>query len=106
MTVTPSTEQTRRPEGEVLATASSIGTAAGIVPGTVSFVALGAFGTTPGSWPFVLSAAALIILTGGGLLVARKSRRDHSDAAAPVDSRRSRPRRSRSQDAEPLEHKG
>lgn len=90
----------------------AIGTAAGIVPGTVSFVALGAFGTTPGSWPFVLSAAALIILTGGGLLVARKSRRDHSDApaapAAPVDSRRSRPRcsRSRSQDAEPLEHNG
>lgn len=86
----------------------AIGTAVGIVPGTVSFVALGTFGTTPGSWPFLLSAAGLIILTGGGLLVARKSRRDHSDAAAPVDSRRSRPRRSRSrsQDAEPLEHKG
>jgi len=86
----------------------ALGTAVGIVPGTVSFVALGTFGTTPGSWPFLLSAAALIILTGGGLLVARKSRRDHSDAAAPVDSRRSRSRRSRSgsQDAEPLEHKG
>jgi len=81
----------------------AIGTAVGIVPGTVSFVALGTFGTTPGSWPFLISAAALIILTGGGLLAARRSRRDRS-AAAPVDSRRSRPRSSRSQDAEPPEH--
>ena len=83
----------------------AIGTAVGIVPGTVSFVALGTFGTTPGSWPFLISAAGLIILTGGGgLLVARRSRRDHSDAAAPVASRRSLSRRS--QDAEPSEAKG
>ncbi len=54
----------------------AIGTAVGIVPGTVSFVALGAFGTDPGSWPFLIPATVLIALTGGGLLVARKSRRD------------------------------
>lgn len=79
----------------------AIGTAVGIVPGTVSFVALGSFGTTPGSWPFLISAAALIILTGGGLLAARRSRRNHRDSAAPVESRRSLSRRR--QDAQPLE---
>ena len=63
----------------------AIGTAVGIVPGTVSFVALGAFGTNPGSWPFLISAAALIALTGGGLLAAQKSRRKHSGSASPVE---------------------
>ncbi|MGB3829147.1 MAG: VTT domain-containing protein [Ornithinimicrobium sp.] len=55
----------------------AIGTAVGIIPGTFSFVALGTFGTTPGSWPFLISAAGLVLLTGGGLLVARKFRRGH-----------------------------
>ena len=52
----------------------AIGTALGILPGTVSFVALGAYGTSPGSWPFLVSVAALVLLTVGGLLVARRSR--------------------------------
>ncbi|GAB2777035.1 TVP38/TMEM64 family protein [Nocardioides salsibiostraticola] len=52
----------------------AIGTTLGILPGTVSFVALGAYGTHPGSWPFVVSVAALLLLTVGGLIVARRSR--------------------------------
>ncbi len=52
----------------------AIGTTLGILPGTVSFVALGAYGTHPGSWPFVVSVVALVILTLGGLLVARRTR--------------------------------
>ena len=52
----------------------AIGTALGIFPGTVSFVALGAYGTSPGSWPFIVAVAALVLLTAGGLLVARRRR--------------------------------
>lgn len=60
----------------------ALGTAVGIVPGTVSFVALGTFGTTPVSWPFLLSITALALLIGGGLLVARRTRRHRKRAAA------------------------
>lgn len=60
----------------------ALGTAVGIVPGTVSFVALGTFGTKPGSWPFLLSITALALLAGGGLLVARRTRRHRKQALA------------------------
>lgn len=50
------------------------GTALGIIPGTVAYVALGTYGTTPGSWPFLISAAALVLLSVGGLLAARGRR--------------------------------
>jgi len=46
------------------------GTAIGIIPGTVAYVALGTYGATPGSWPFLVSAAALVLLSVGGLLAA------------------------------------
>lgn len=52
----------------------AIGTALGIVPGTISFVALGTYAITPGSWPFVLSVATLAFLTVGGLVFARRHR--------------------------------
>lgn len=51
------------------------GTAIGIIPGTVAYVALGTYGATPGSWPFLVSAAALVLLSVGGLLAARGHRR-------------------------------
>lgn len=60
----------------------ALGTAVGIVPGTVAFVAVGAFGTTPGSWPFLLSITALALFTGGGLFVAGRRRRRRKRAAA------------------------
>lgn len=53
-----------------------IGTALGIIPGTIAFVALGTYGTSPGSWPFVLAAIALVVLTAGGAALARRSRRE------------------------------
>lgn len=51
-----------------------IGTALGIIPGTAAFVALGAYGTDPGSWPFLLAAVALAGLTAGGAALTRRFR--------------------------------
>ena len=64
----------------------AIGTTLGILPGTVSFVALGTYGTDPGSWPFLASAGALLLLTTGGLLVARRSRKRHRLETSPQSS--------------------
>jgi uncharacterized membrane protein YdjX (TVP38/TMEM64 family) len=52
-----------------------IGTALGSIPGTIAYVALGAYGTSPGSWPFILAAIALVALTASGAAVARRIRR-------------------------------
>lgn len=52
----------------------TLGTALGIVPGTVAYVALGTYGTTPGSWPFLVAAGALVLLSVGGLLATRGRR--------------------------------
>lgn len=51
-----------------------LGTAIGILPGTVSYVALGAFGLTPG-WQLDLALGTLGVLTVSGLLVAMLRRR-------------------------------
>jgi uncharacterized membrane protein YdjX (TVP38/TMEM64 family) len=50
------------------------GTAVGILPGTVSYVTLGAFGMQPG-WQVQAAAAALGLLTLAGLIVAGRRRR-------------------------------
>lgn len=42
-----------------------LGTALGIIPGVLSYVALGAFGTQPLSWPFVAAIVAFVVLTAG-----------------------------------------
>jgi uncharacterized membrane protein YdjX (TVP38/TMEM64 family) len=52
----------------------TLGTAVGIIPGTVAYVTLGTYGSTPGAWPFLVSAAALVLLSVGGLLVAHRRR--------------------------------
>ncbi|GGC62785.1 TVP38/TMEM64 family protein [Hoyosella rhizosphaerae] len=49
-----------------------LGTALGIIPGVMSYVALGAFGTQPLSWPFAAAIAAFIVLTVGGGYAARR----------------------------------
>lgn len=55
----------------------AIGTAVGIIPGTIAYVALGAYGTTPGSWPFLVAVLVLVALTAGGAVLVRRSRRRH-----------------------------
>lgn len=52
----------------------ALGTALGIIPGTLAYVALGAFGLELG-WPFWLAVGGLGILTVGGLMVASRARR-------------------------------
>ena len=52
----------------------TLGTAIGIVPGTVAYVTLGTYGSTPGAWPFLASAAALVVLSIGGMVAAHRRR--------------------------------
>lgn len=51
-----------------------LATAVGILPGTVAYTAIGAFGAEPGSWPFLVAVASLVALTGVGLVVVRRRR--------------------------------
>lgn len=51
-----------------------LATAIGIVPGTAVYVAVGAYGVEPGSWPFIAAIVALLALTAIGYLHARSSR--------------------------------
>lgn len=60
-----------------------VGTALGIVPGTVAFVTLGRYGATPASWPFVAAAAVLVVLSVAGVVAARRhGGSGRADAAA------------------------
>ncbi|MGE3194540.1 MAG: TVP38/TMEM64 family protein [Microbacteriaceae bacterium] len=59
----------------------AIGTMVGIVPGTVAYVAVGAFGTTLG-WPFYVAAGALGILTLAGVVYSVITRRTRRSARA------------------------
>jgi uncharacterized membrane protein YdjX (TVP38/TMEM64 family) len=58
-------------------------TAMGIIPGTVAYVAVGAYGTRPGGWQFVVAAGALLVLSVGGSWLAR--RRTRGTATADPD---------------------
>lgn len=49
-------------------------TAIGIVPGTAVYVAVGAYGFSPGSWPFAIAIVALVGLTVFGAVHARRVR--------------------------------
>ena len=61
-----------------------VGTAIGIVPGTVAYVALGAYGTQPASWEFAGAVGAFLVLTLVGIVAARRHRvnAENSPAAA------------------------
>lgn len=63
------------------------GTAIGILPGTVAYVALGTYGLQPGSWPFLLAAGGLVVLTAGGAVPAWRARHRPRPAASDGDAR-------------------
>ncbi len=52
-----------------------LGTALGIIPGTIAYASLGAYGSSPGTWPFVAAVLALVALTAGGAAAAHRYRR-------------------------------
>jgi uncharacterized membrane protein YdjX (TVP38/TMEM64 family) len=58
-----------------------IGTALGIIPGTIAYASLGAYGTSPGSWPFAVAILALVALTVGGAAAAHRYRRSSERAS-------------------------
>lgn len=49
-----------------------LGTAAGIVPATVGYTALGAYGTSPLSWPFAIAVLAVVLISVTAGYVARR----------------------------------
>ena len=57
-----------------------VGTAVGIVPGAVAYVAVGALGTSPTSWPFLTAVLTLLALSLGGAWAASRRSAGH-----PVD---------------------
>lgn len=52
-----------------------VGTVIGIAPATVAYVALGAYGSSPLSWPFGLAVGALLLLTAGTAVFVRRTRK-------------------------------
>ena len=65
-------------------------TAIGIVPGTAVYIAVGAYGFSPGSWPFVIAVLGVIVLSILGVLHQRRNRAEKTitpgepgDAARP-----------------------
>ncbi|MDV7991708.1 MULTISPECIES: TVP38/TMEM64 family protein [unclassified Rhodococcus (in: high G+C Gram-positive bacteria)] len=49
-----------------------VGTMVGIVPATVAYTALGAYGTSPFSWPFAIALLAVLAIAAGSALLARR----------------------------------
>lgn len=49
-----------------------VGTMIGIVPATVAYTALGAYGTSPLSWPFAIALIAVLAIAAGSALLARR----------------------------------
>jgi len=64
-----------------------LATGVGILPGTVAYVAVGAYGADPGSWPFMLAVGSLLVLTLGGAWLARRRSPDgvHTGSAEPKE---------------------
>ena len=57
-----------------------LGSAVGMVPGTLAYAALGAYGTNP--WGLAVAASALVVLAAGGSWWARRLNARHAAVAA------------------------
>lgn len=56
-----------------------LGTAVGIIPATVGYTALGAYGTSPLSWPFAAAVVAVVIVSLAAGFAARRLRNRTTD---------------------------
>ncbi|MDJ0396136.1 TVP38/TMEM64 family protein [Rhodococcus sp. G-MC3] len=63
-----------------------LGTLIGIVPATIGFTALGAYGTSPLSWPFAAALLAVLALSIGSWLLARRLGLTADSAGTDPDS--------------------
>lgn len=63
-----------------------LGTLLGIAPATVAYVVLGAYGSSPLSWPFAIAVVALVLLTGGSWVMLRRARHGPRSADGTRDS--------------------
>lgn len=66
-----------------------LGTVVGMLPGTTAYVTVGAYGSTPGSWPFVAGLAVLVVLTLVALTATRWRRRGADPLPATAEPRSS-----------------
>lgn len=62
----------------------AVGTMVGILPGTIAYVAVGAYGTTLG-WPFYVAAGVLGLLTIGGVIYSVRLGRRRAGRGANVN---------------------
>ncbi len=64
-----------------------IGTAVGIIPAAVGLAALGAYGTSPLSWPFAAAVAAVVLISVGSGYLARRLglTRSAADSGTGID---------------------
>lgn len=60
-----------------------LATAVGIVPGTVAYVSVGAYGSDPTSWPFLTATGVLLLLSAGGYVLVRSRHRGPGGDARP-----------------------
>lgn len=73
-----------------------LATAVGILPGTVAYVALGAYGGDPTGTPFLVAVGVLLALSIGGWWVARRRRGQSRAKTSPATSTSTSPAAPRS----------
>ncbi|MEO6958001.1 MAG: TVP38/TMEM64 family protein [Antricoccus sp.] len=62
-----------------------VGTAVGILPAVAAYVVIGAYGSRPGSTPFLLALGGLLILVLVGFFVAQRNRRKRATVTPDQD---------------------